>query len=89
MPSYRRVPARGIVFVFKYEDEPPDMLHIFARHRKQPQDAIAVWLGATDHRWDDRYSRFEASHGGQGILWYWIVQDRVVMIVSCYDSRED
>ena len=88
MEKYFRVtdPPSGLVFVFKFEPGFPGMLHIYARHLKAPNDAIEVWLAGSHWR-DQVHQRYVAVHAGQEILWYWIVPDRVVMVVSCYDRH--
>jgi hypothetical protein len=40
---YRRVDG-GITFVFKAEPGHPELLHIFARHRTEPDDAINTFF---------------------------------------------
>jgi len=46
--AYKRLKANGITFVFKYEADHPELLHIFARHSKEPDDAI--YFFSTDRR---------------------------------------
>jgi hypothetical protein len=89
MPEYKRIFSQetGLRFVFKYEPDSAEMLHIFARHRKEPIDAITVWIEG-EHAYNENHRRFEATYQGLGIYWFWIKVDAVVMIITCFDEEE-
>lgn len=82
---YRNVRSGGITFVFKYETDPPDMLHIFARHRKEPDDAIYIFFNGTTS-WNSSQELWETLLDGEGLWWYWINEpQKVLLVVSCFD----
>ena len=83
---YKNVRAKGVTFVFKYEHDYPELLHIFARHTKHPDDAIEIFFeGSTT--WNSTQNVWETLLEDEGIWWFWIdEQKRVVMIVSCFDQ---
>ncbi len=45
--AYRRIREQGVTFVFKYDVDAPHLLHIFARHLTEPDDALDVWFDPT------------------------------------------
>lgn len=78
--------SKGVTFVFKYELDHPDLLHIYARHQKYPDDAIHIFFNGLSH-WKDSQNLWETIYDKEGIWWFWINEsDRVVMIVSCFDK---
>jgi hypothetical protein len=42
--SYKNVKYKGHTFVFKYDQDAPELLHIYARHRMEPRDAISIFF---------------------------------------------
>lgn len=44
MGRYRRVKEGGITFLFKYDEVDPTLLHIFARHLMEVDDALDLFL---------------------------------------------
>lgn len=86
---FRRFERDGLIFVFKVDPDDPRLLHIYARHLKEPDDAIRVWFegyrGVAPVVYQPVYERYETYHEGIGVYWFWIVEDRVAMIVSCFD----
>lgn len=81
---YKQYSCEGYTFVFKYDDASPELLQIYARHLTSPEDAIEVWFEANVEVWNARYRRFESSKGSRTLYWYWIKEDSVVMVVSCF-----
>jgi len=79
--------AKGITFVFKYEEDNPEILHIFARHLKEPDDAIEIFFtGLTV--WKSRLELWESRTKSEAVRWFWIDEsEKIVMIVSCFDRR--
>jgi len=83
---YRRVRDNGVVFVFKTDDDDPEMLHIFARHLTSIDDALDVFFDSTAtqarNAVHDRYERYSATHG---LFWFWLDEPgRVVMVITCF-----
>ncbi len=86
MPKHKHVVDDGVTFVFKYEETDPTILHIFARHLMEPEDAINTWFDGTP-AWNAQYQRWETYHTGIGIYWFWIDEvAEVVMIISCFNA---
>ncbi|MBS1992168.1 MAG: hypothetical protein JSS83_16715 [Cyanobacteria bacterium SZAS LIN-3] len=71
-------------FVFKFDDEFPDLLHIWVRHTKTVEDAIEVWFEGSE-TWNAERERFETKTETTGIYWFWLEENRVIMIISCFD----
>lgn len=83
MPRYTNYTAEGIAFVFKYDAVAPDLLHIYARHLTSPDDAISTFFTA-EAKWNAEHKRYENYSTTHAVYWYWIKQDSVVMIVTCF-----
>lgn len=85
MPRYKNVRARGHIFVFKYEEDCPELLHIYARHLKTDEDAIYIFFNGMS-TWNSDQDCWETNYGNEGIWWFWIKEkEKVVMIISCFD----
>jgi len=83
---YKRVKAQGTTFVFKYELDVPDILHIYARHKKEPDDAIYLFFEGPSY-WNLKRGLYETIVGTEGLWWFWIDEEaRIVMVVSCFDT---
>lgn len=83
---YKGVRAKGVTFVFKYEEDYPEILHIFARHLKEPDDAIEIFFKGLG-TWNTRLELWETRYQRQRIRWFWIDEKKkVVMIVTCFDK---
>jgi hypothetical protein len=61
------------------------MLHIWVRHAKTVEDAVEIWFEGDDEPWDPKFSRFETRTEKQGLYWFWLEIDKVIMVVSCFD----
>ncbi len=83
---YRRVRENGITFVFKYDDDDPTLLHIFARHLTTIDDALDVYFDPdVAHTFNTRFNRYESYNATHGLFWFWIDESaRVVMVISCF-----
>ena len=82
--AYEHVIEDGITFVFKLEDNPPDLLHIFARHLTTIDDALDVFFDTTPI-WNPQRDRFENYSSTHGLYWFWINEkEKVVMVISCF-----
>jgi len=75
----------GYRFVFKYDDQFPNMLHIWVRHRKTIEDAEEIWFEGTEEIYNKNFDRFETYTATEGIHWFWLKEDEVIMITSCFD----
>lgn len=83
---YKHLRVNGVTFVFKYETDYPDLLHIFARHRKEPDDAIYIFFNGQTS-WNSAQNLNETMLDGEGLWWFWIKEEeKVVMVVSCFDE---
>lgn len=89
---YLRSQARGVTFVFAYDDTNPQLLHIWARHRKEPRHAMWTWFNG-QHVWNQEHERYEGEVDDIGLYWFWLdVERAVVMVISCfrpYGPREE
>ena len=85
---YKQVEEDGIRFVFKYDDDAPDLLHIYARHLASIDDALDTFFEGEQESWNEERSRFETYSATHGLFWFWIEQDWVVMVVSCFRVTE-
>lgn len=83
--KYKRIKhkASGIVFVFKYDDKDPELLHIFARHLMTERDALRIWFEGTT-KWNKECDRHETRTSTEEVTWLWLEQNKAVMIISCY-----
>lgn len=86
MSTYERYSFENWVFVFKIEDDQPDMLHIWARHLKTENDAIRIWLEGTD-TWNAENNRFETTLDSEHLYWFWLEEDKVIMVISCFEVK--
>ena len=85
---YRNVEEGGIRFVFRYDYDAPELLHIFARHLTSIDDALDTFFDGTTEVWNERHTRFETYSQTHGLFWFWIEEGRVVMVVSCFRIGE-
>jgi hypothetical protein len=82
--AHKQVEEQGIRFVFKYDDDAPELLHIFARHLTTIDDALDVFFEGEEEVWNDERHRFETFSSTHGLFWFWIEENRVVMVVTCF-----
>ncbi len=73
----------GIRFVFKYDDDAPELLHIFARHLTTIDDALDTFFSG-ETTWNDERERFETYSESHGLFWFWLEEGRVVMVITCF-----
>lgn len=86
---YHQFRAKGVRFVFKYDETDPTILHIFARHLTSPADAMRVFFAASPV-WNEVHQRFESVTETYGLYWYWLDEaERVVMVVSCFERKKE
>lgn len=82
-PRFKHFRARGIKFVFKYDDAAQDLLHIYVRHLTTPQDAVNTFFSARA-TWNEEFNRFETFSASHGLFWFWLEEEKTVMIISCF-----
>jgi hypothetical protein len=85
---YKQVEEDGIRFVFKYEDDAPDLLHIYARHLTSIDDALDTFFDGEQETWNPERSRFETYTRTHGLFWFWLEEDRSDMVISCFRLGE-
>jgi hypothetical protein len=86
MPSrkpYKRVEENGIEFLFKYDDDAPELLHIYARHVTDIDDALDTFFGGQT-TWNAQFERFETFTQTHGLFWFWLEEKKRVMVISCF-----
>ena len=54
MPRYEHFAYEGYKFVFKYDEDIPNLLHIWVRHLKTVEDAVEIWFEGTEEIWNRR-----------------------------------
>lgn len=58
---YRRVREQGIVFCFRYDDDHPELLHIYVRHLTDIDDALNVFFDPDrKDEWNEERRRWES-----------------------------
>ena len=81
---YKQVEEAGTRIVFKYDDDAPELLHIFARHLTTIDDALDTFFEGEVETWNEERGRFETYSATHGLFWFWLEQDKVVMVISCF-----
>jgi hypothetical protein len=69
------------VFVFKYDDEAPDLLHIYARHLTTPADAARTFFEG-ETTWNAAHRRFETFTATHSLYWFWLEESAVIMVIA-------
>ena len=71
-------------FIFKHDDTAPELLHIFARHLTNPEDAITTFFTG-ETKWNEKNKRFETKTETHKVFWLWIDEKhKKVLIISCF-----
>lgn len=75
----------GHIFVFKHDDDAPELLHIYARHLTMPDDAITTFFtGKTI--WNRINKRYETKTKSCSVYWLWLDEEnKRVLIISCFN----
>ncbi len=81
--KYKNVEERGIRFVFAYDDDAPEFLHIYVRHLTTIDDALDTFFNGQTKR-NEGQQRFETFTDTHGLFWFWIEPEKVVMVISCF-----
>jgi hypothetical protein len=71
MSDYLSHTYKSIKFIFKFDSSDPTILHIFARHLMEPEDAIELFndMDATTE-WNVNHGRFETYSKSRGLFWF-------------------
>ena len=86
---YERVKCNEFIFVFKYDDYKPDMLHIYSRHMTTPDDVINLYFNY-DSVWDEERKRFALFSETHGLYWFWRDEPKkVIMVISCFKRQPE
>jgi len=89
MPEYQHVDADGFTFLFAFDSDDPEQLHIYARHLATIRDALKVWFDdRTEDTWNEQYKRYETVGRTHVLYWTWLVPGKRVLIITCF-RRED
>ncbi|MHB1417552.1 MAG: hypothetical protein ACYC1C_20075 [Chloroflexota bacterium] len=82
---YKRVREQGIVFYFKYDDQHPEMLHIFVRHLTDVDDALDVFFDPNRRdSWNKQRQRWETESATHALYWTWLEENEKVLVISCF-----
>lgn len=82
--KYKVIKYKDYTFFFKFEDDPPDMLHIWLRHTTEPKDAIKTFIEG-ETIWNKRNERFETTNTKHTIYWFWLDEsEKKIMIITCF-----
>jgi len=88
-PEYERLKCNDFIFVFKYDENKPDMLHIYSRHMTTPDDVINLFF-SYDPIWDEERKRFGNYSDTHGLYWFWRNKEKkVVMVISCFRKQPE
>jgi hypothetical protein len=84
--KYYKEDVNNIRFVFSYDPQAPDLLHIFVRHMMEPGDAIDTFFDGQTV-WNKDYKRFETSTADTTLYWFWLKENVAVMVISCFSIK--
>ncbi len=82
--KYFSLPSGGYDFVFKYDREDPELLHIYARHLTDPGIAVQTWFEGEKEVWNVQFNHYETSSELYTVYWFWLKESKAVMIISCF-----
>ncbi len=84
MGKYQRIREGDFTFLFKYDEVDSTLLHIFARHLMEVDDALDLFF-ETEANWNKEFERFENYSETHGLFWFWRNEKtKVVMIITCF-----
>jgi hypothetical protein len=87
LAKFKPIRENGITFLFKYEPEAPELLHIYVRHLTTVDDALDVYFTTTP-KWNEERNRFENYSETHGIYWFWLDENKKVMMITCFRIGE-
>ena len=83
--KYEVITCEGYKFYFKYENDYPDILHIYARGLLMPSEAISVWFDGTHEIYNNERQRWQTYTKTHGIYWLWLDEKNSrILIISCF-----
>lgn len=83
--KFEAVEENGITFLFKYDEDAPDLLHIYARHLTTIDDALNVYFN-TKPKWNKKHNRYENYSDTHGIYWFWLNEaNKKVIVITCFN----
>ncbi|MBX9772698.1 MAG: hypothetical protein K2X29_15070, partial [Candidatus Obscuribacterales bacterium] len=80
VPKYEYYDYESYRFVFKYDDDFSEMLHIWVRHLKTEEDAVRIWLEGAEESWNEKFQRYETYTDEEGLYWIWLQKNKVIMV---------
>lgn len=84
MKKFESVRENGITFLFKYEPDSPELLHIYVRHLTTIDDALDVYF-STEAVFNSKKKRYENYSETHGIYWFWLNEkDKKVIVITCF-----
>jgi hypothetical protein len=82
---YKRVREQGIIFYFKYDDLYHDLLHIYARHLTEIDDALDVFFDpARQDTCNQERQRWESQSTSRMLYWTWLEEGKKVLVITCF-----
>lgn len=85
--AYQRARRQGITFLFKFDPDAPDLLHIWVRHATTIGEALDTFFDpAAATFWNETRRRFETTTGTHVLHWFWLQENLRVMVISCWRS---
>ena len=81
--KFKCVNAEGIRFVFAYDDQAPETLHIYVQDHTTIGDALEAFFAGSTAK-NDQHDRYETFTDTHGLYWFWIDEEKVVMVISCF-----
>ncbi len=85
MKKFEAVIENDITFLFKYDKDSPDLLHIYVRHLTTIDNALNVYF-STEALWNPKNKRYENYSDTHGIYWFWLnEEDKKVIIITCFN----
>ncbi len=82
---YRRVRDQGITFYFKYDDQHPELLHIYVRHLTNIDDALDVFFDPQRHDdWDEEHQRWESRTTSHALYRFWLEEGKKIVVITCF-----
>ncbi|MEK7434350.1 MAG: hypothetical protein AABZ74_14555 [Cyanobacteriota bacterium] len=80
------IEEENIKFFFKYDSSTKDkLLHIWVRHLTTIENALDVFFENDNTTWNENHSRFESFSETHGLYWFWLEENKKVMIISCFN----
>ncbi len=83
---FQVVKAQEHTFLFKYDKDAPELLHIYVRHLTEISDALIVFFKHTTNTWNVQHQRFESFTETHGLYWFWKDEGKkIVVVITCFN----